>query len=231
MRGIWLYLNLLIDVGSRKVVAWDVAEREGPAIAADLVSKACLREKISKRRRQPLILHADNGYAMRASTLESRLEKLGVLRWFSRPHVSNDNHYSESPFRTAKYRPAYPRRPFASKDEASQWVASFANWYNHRHRHSGMKFVPPHQRNSVQATETVVTALWSTRRRASETHAGGYDQHADGVNHRWSGSIHNQQNLTPVQLRCGWLLEQQQGRHLCWQAPDPTIVVRDFNAK
>jgi transposase InsO family protein len=104
VRGIWLYLYLVIDVWSRKVVAWDVAEREDPAIAADLVSRACLRERISKGRRQPLVLHADNGNAMRAATLESRLEELGVLRSFSRPRVSNDNPYSESLFRTAKYR-------------------------------------------------------------------------------------------------------------------------------
>ena len=107
VRGIWLYLYLVIDVWSRKVVAWDVAEREDPAIAADLVSRAGLRERISKRRRQPLILHADNGNAMRAATLESRLEEMGVLRLFSRPRVSNDNPYSESLLRTAKYRAKY----------------------------------------------------------------------------------------------------------------------------
>ena len=153
VRGIWLYLYLVIDVWSRKVVAWDVDEREDPAIAADLVSRACLRERIRKGRKQPLILHADNGNAMRAATLESCLEELGVLRFFSRPRVSNDNPYSESLFRTAKYRPDYPRRPFASKEEACQWVASFVDWYNHRHRHSGIKFVTPHQRHSGQAVE------------------------------------------------------------------------------
>jgi transposase InsO family protein len=124
-----------------------------PAIAADLVSRACLRERISKGRRQPLTLHADNGNAMRAATLESRLEELGVLRSFSRPRVSNDNPYSESLFRTAKYRPDYPRRPFASKDDACQWVSSFVDWYNHRHRHSGIKFVTPHQRHNGHAVE------------------------------------------------------------------------------
>ena len=113
MRGVWLYLYLVIDVWSRKVVAWDVAEREEAQIAADLVSRACLRERISKGRPQPLILHADNGNAMRAATLESRLEELGVLRSFSRPRESNDNPYSEALFRTAKYRPEYPSRPFA----------------------------------------------------------------------------------------------------------------------
>ena len=118
VRGVWLYLYLVIDVWSRKVVAWDVAEREDPAIAADLVSRACLRERISKGRRQPLILHADNGNAMRAATVESRLEELGVLRSLSRPRVSNDNPYSESLFRTAKYRPDYPSRPFTSVETA-----------------------------------------------------------------------------------------------------------------
>jgi transposase InsO family protein len=153
VRGVWLYLYLVIDVWSRKVVAWDVAEREDPAIAADLVSRACLRERISKGRQIPLTLHADNGNAMRAVTLESRLEELGVLRSFSRPRVSNDNPYSESLFRTAKYRPDYPRRPFASVQEACQWVAAFVDWYNHRHRHSGIKFVTPHQRHNGEAVE------------------------------------------------------------------------------
>jgi transposase InsO family protein len=153
VRGVWLYLYLVIDVWSRKVVAWDVAEREDPATAADLVSRACLRERISKGRSQPLILHADNGNAMRAATLESRLEELGVLRSFSRPKVSNDNPYSESLFRTAKYRPDYPSRPIASKEDACQWVVSFVDWYNHRHHHSGIKFVTPEQRHSGQAVE------------------------------------------------------------------------------
>ncbi len=122
MRGIWLYFYLVIDVWSRKVVAGDVAEREGQATAADLVSRACLRERVSRGRKQPLILHADNGNAMLAATLESRLEELGVLRSFSRPRVSNHKPYSESLFGTAKYRPDCPRKPFTSKEEACKCV-------------------------------------------------------------------------------------------------------------
>ncbi len=80
-----MYLYQVIDVWSRKVVAWDVAEREDPAIAADLVSRACIRERISMGRKLPLILHTDNVKAMRAATLEVRLEELGVLRSISRP--------------------------------------------------------------------------------------------------------------------------------------------------
>ena len=153
VRGVWLYLYLVVDVWSRKVVAWDVDEREDPAIAADLLSRACLRERISKGRQQPLILHADNGNAMRAATLESRLEELGVLRSFSRPRVSNDNPYSESLFRTVKYRPDDPRKPFATREQAYQWVAEFVDWHNHQHRHSGIKFVTPQQRHDGQAVE------------------------------------------------------------------------------
>ena len=108
VRGVWLYLYLVIDVWSRKVVAWDVAEVESAEIAAELVQQACLKERYYRPRgfggrqshQQPLILHADNGNAMRAATLESRLEELGVLRSFSRPRVSNDNPYSESLFHT-----------------------------------------------------------------------------------------------------------------------------------
>ncbi len=219
VRGIWLYLYLVIDVWSRKVVVWDVAEREDPAIAADLVSRACLRERISKRRRQPLILHADNGNAMRAATLESRLEELGVLRSFSRPRVSNDNPYSESLFRTAKYRPDYPRKPFTSKDEACQWVASFVDWYNHRHRHSGIKFVTPQQRHCGQAVE-ICRHRAVVYEDASQRNPGdGHDRFAVGVSRRWSGSIHRQQKSNPRQLRWRWLPEQQQGRHLSWQSP------------
>ena len=77
VRGVWLYLYLVIDVWSRKVVAWDVAEREDPATAADLVSRACLRERISNRRQHPLILHADNGNAMRAATLRGPAGRAG----------------------------------------------------------------------------------------------------------------------------------------------------------
>jgi putative transposase len=92
--GIWLYLILVIAAWSRKVVAWDVAERENPAIAAVPVSKACLRELISKGRKQQPILHSDIGNAQRSARQESRLEKLGVLSSFSRPLLSKDNPFS-----------------------------------------------------------------------------------------------------------------------------------------
>jgi len=90
---------------------------------------------------------------LRTVTMESRVEELGVLRSFSRPRVSKDNPYSESLFRTAKYRPDYTRGPFASVEKACQRVSSFVDWDNHRHRHSGIKFVKPHQRRNGEAVE------------------------------------------------------------------------------
>jgi transposase InsO family protein len=177
VRGVWLYLYLVVDVWSRKVVAWDVAEVESAEIAADLVQRACLKERYRRPSgfgshqcpQPPLILHADNGNAMRGATLESRLEEMGVLRSFSRPRVSNDNPYSESLFRTVKYRPDYPSRPFASKEEACEWVKAFVDWYNHRHRHSGIKFVTPHQRHSGAATAICQqrSEVYETARRAN----------------------------------------------------------------
>jgi putative transposase len=83
--------------------------------------------------------------------LESSLEELGVLRSFSRPRDSNKNPYSESLFRTVKYRPDYPNRPFKSRVEVWLWIAAFVEWYNHELHHSGIKFVTPDQRQSGQA--------------------------------------------------------------------------------
>jgi transposase InsO family protein len=111
----------------------------------NLIDTGHLRGRISKGRKQSLILHADNANAMRAATLESRLEELGVLKSFSRPRVSNDNLNSESLFKTVKYRPDSPRKPLTSKGQACQWVAEFVDWNNQRHRHSGIEYVTPVQ--------------------------------------------------------------------------------------
>ncbi len=114
---------------------------------------------------------------MRAATLEVRLEELGVLRSFSRPRVSNDNPYSEALFRTAKYRPDYPSRPFAGKEEACQWAAAFVRWYCHEHRHSAIRFVTPQQRHSGRAA-----AICQTRTLV-------YEQARQRHPKRWSRSI------------------------------------------
>ena len=137
------------------MVAWDVTEREDPAIPADLVSWDSLLKQNSKSRQKQLSLYADNGNSMHAATLENRLKVLDVLRTFSRPRVSDDNSYSESQFPKAKYRPHYPRRPFASVKKGCLWVAALVGWHDNWHRQTSIKFVTSQQQqHSGQAVET-----------------------------------------------------------------------------
>jgi hypothetical protein len=94
-----------------------------------------------------LILHTDNGGPMKGSTMLATLQRLGIVPSFSRPKVSDDNPYSEALFRTLKYRPEYPGRPFDSLAEAREWVAGFVQWYNTVHLHSAICFVSPDDRH------------------------------------------------------------------------------------
>lgn len=111
MRGAYLYLYLVMDVWSRRIVGWRIAERESADIAAALMNQTCSEGNLDPR---GLVLHSDNGTAMRGSTMISTLQWLGVVPSFSRPHVSDDNPYSEALFRTLKHTPAYPRLPFGN---------------------------------------------------------------------------------------------------------------------
>lgn len=144
VRGQFHRLYLVMDIYSRMIVGWEVHAEELATHAAQLMDKACLRHHIAK---DQLVLHADNGGPMKGATMLATLQKLGVVPSFSRPSVSNDNPYSESAFKTLKYTPAYPLQPFASLDEARQWVQRFVTWYNTEHRHSGIQFVTPQQRH------------------------------------------------------------------------------------
>lgn len=151
-KGMFSYLYLILDVYSRKVVGWEVYDQESSELASQLVQKAYLREGIAG---MPLILHSDNGSPMKGASLVETLYRLGVVKSHSRPRVSNDNAYAESIFRTCKYRPDYPYKGFADLDDARAWVLKFVNWYNHEHKHSGLKFMTPHQRHTGQ-TELVM---------------------------------------------------------------------------
>lgn len=142
--GQFFRLYMVMDIYSRKIVAWEVHERECSEYAATLITKACLAEAVS---RDQLVLHSDNGAPMKGATMLATLQRLGVVPSFSRPSVSDDNPYSESLFRTLKYTPAYPSNPFQTLEAARQWVHRFVDWYNHEHRHSSLKFVTPAQRH------------------------------------------------------------------------------------
>lgn len=150
VRGLFFYLYLFIDLYSRKIVGWEVYAEESAEHAASIFRKTYLREGIAG---QDLTLHSDNGSPMKGATMLGALHKLGVATSFSRPSVSNDNAYSEAMFRTMKYHPGYPDKPFDDLEEARHWVAGFVHWYNEEHRHSALKFVTPAQRHRGEDQE------------------------------------------------------------------------------
>ena len=158
--GQFFYLYAILDLWSRKIVAWEVHDREAGEWAAELVEKAAWREHL---RHQPLILHADNGAAPTAYTLKAKLEALGIRPSHSRPGVSDDNAHMEAWFRTAKYRPCYPSKGFADIEAARAWALKLVTWYNGEHRHSAIGFVTPGQRHAGDAT-----ALLGARKRVYE---------------------------------------------------------------
>lgn len=137
--GIWYSLYVVLDIFSRAVVGWHVAEREDAELAEHLIADACAREAIAPTQ---LTLHADRGAPMTSKTVAELLLDLGVAKSHSRPRISNDNPYSEAQFKTMKYGPTYPDR-FADLAAAKNWVAHFVAWYNVAHRHSGIGLLPP----------------------------------------------------------------------------------------
>lgn len=144
IKGIYLYLYMVIDVWSRKIVGWEIHTEETSKLSARMIDRLSREMDLSKA-----VLHADNGGPMKGSTMLLKLYELGVTASFSRPRVSEDNPYSEALFKTLKYRPGYPRR-FTSLESARNWVANFVHWYNHEHRHSGINYVTPEQRHTGQ---------------------------------------------------------------------------------
>ena len=129
-----------MDIFSRKIVGWQVYDTESSELASDVIRDICIRENIAPNQ---MVLHSDNSSPMKGATLLATLQALGVAPSFSRPAVSNDNPYSESLFKTMKYRPAYPGQAFENLLAARQWVGMFVQWYNHEHRHSAIRFVTP----------------------------------------------------------------------------------------
>jgi putative transposase len=150
VRGRFFKLYLIMDVWSRMIVGAEVHEVEDDAIAALLIERCCLDQCVGL---DQLVLHSDNGGAMKGSTMLAKLQQLGVMASFSRPRVSDDNPFAESIMRTVKYCPTYPDRPFADLEAARAWVAQFVAWYNDEHLHSGIRFVTPSQRHHGQDIE------------------------------------------------------------------------------
>ena len=156
----YYYLYVLLDLFSRKVVGWLIAAREAAELAEQLVAETCAREGIAP---DQLTLHADRGSPMIAQSLALLLTDLGVHKSHSRPHVSNDNPYSEAQFKTLKYSPTFPAF-FGSLADARAWCQAFLLWYNHEHHHTGIGLLTPAvvhagQAEAVQAQRQAVLAI------------------------------------------------------------------------
>jgi putative transposase len=138
-RGVYFELFVIIDIFSRYVVAWTVAAAETGELAKDFIAGALAAQDVG---RDQLALHADRGTSMTSKPVAQLLVDLGVARSHSRPHVSNDNPYSEAAFKTLKYCPAFPTN-FGSIEDARTFCATFFEYYNHEHRHSGIGLHTP----------------------------------------------------------------------------------------
>ena len=185
IRGQFFYLYLFVDIFSRKIVGWQAYEEESSALASELLRDLCRCEGVQSKQ---LILHSDNGSPMKGSTMLATMQQLGVMPSFSRPSVSNDNPYSESLFKTLKYRPQYPLKPFADVIEARQWISGLVEWYNHEHCHSAISFVTP-----VQRHEGLDEQLLNNRKAVYEA---AYAKNPE----RWTGSTRNWQRIEKVHL-------------------------------
>ena len=135
----YFYLYVIIDIFSRYVVGYMVAYKEKDFLAKTLIQETCIKQNIMKSQ---LTLHADNGSSMISKTVGELLTDLEVTKTHSRPYTSNDNPYSESQFKTMKYRPEFPKR-FYSINELRQFCKNFFGWYNNEHYHSGLSFMTP----------------------------------------------------------------------------------------
>jgi putative transposase len=135
----YYYLYVILDIFSRYVVGWMLASREAASLAKELIGQTCVKQHI---RREQLYLHSDRGSPMIARSLAMLLADLGVTKSHSRPHVSDDNPYSEAQFKTLKYRPDYPER-FGCDADARAWARSFFHWYNDEHYHSALGLLTP----------------------------------------------------------------------------------------
>jgi putative transposase len=184
VRGVYFYLYLVVDIWSRRVVGWAIHDCESGDLAAALVERICAA---NPRSGNLLWLHSDNGAAMKSAPLLARLTTLGIEPSFSRPRVSNDNPYSEALFRTLKYRPTFPARPFTDIAAAIDWVERFVDWYNTKHLHSAINFVTPDDRHFGRHLK-----ILSARRRV---YAAARCLHPE----RWTGKT---RNWDPIRVVC-----------------------------
>ena len=161
----YFYLYVILDIFSRYGVGWMVADRESSALAERLLDETCQRQRIV---RGQLTIHADRGSSMIAKPVALLLADLGITKSHSRPHVSNDNPFSEAHFKTLKYRPEFPER-FGSIEDARAFLVDFFDWYNTEHRHSGIGLLTPEMVHYGRA-ETILAVRQNVLQAAYEAH-------------------------------------------------------------
>ena len=185
VRGTYFYLYLFVDLFSRRIVGWQVYDCESAELASGLLQAICERQGIA---RHQLTVHSDNGSPMKGETMLATMQRLGVAASRSRPAVSNDNPYSEALFRTLKYRPQLPVKPFNGLLQARRWVTELVHWYNHEHRHSAIGFVTPAQRH-MQIDQALL-----------DDRAKVYAVARNANPNRWSGPTRNWDRIAEVHL-------------------------------
>ncbi len=141
------HLYLILDIYSRKIVGFEVHEDDSSDYAVDLLRRTALAEGLHTLDHKP-VLHGDNGSTLKATTVLAMMNWLGLKASYSRPRVSDDNSFVEALFRTAKYRPQFPVKGFSDIEQARAWASAFVRWYNHDHRHSGIRYVSPAHRHA-----------------------------------------------------------------------------------
>lgn len=199
VQGMFYYLYMIVDVWSRKIIAAQVFAEESMDHSSMLLAHACRIYDVQPRE---LVLHSDNGGPMKGATMLATLHKLGVIPSFSRPRVSNDNPYSESLFRTMKYRPEYPAKPFENIEQAQSWVDGFVFWYNTQHLHSSICFITPDDRHFGREEH-----ILNNRRNV-------YEKARRQNPNRWSKKIRNWNPVNQVWLNPEKLDEDSQMNHL-----------------
>ena len=187
VQGRWFYLYLILDLYSRKIVGWEIHDRDDAEHAVHLVKRTALAEGIHARSSKP-VLHGDNGSTLKATTVLAMLNWLGVKPSYSRPRVSDDNAFVESLFKTAKYRPEFPASGFADLEDSRAWGRDFVHWYNFEHRHSGIRYVTPAQRHAGEDL-AILQARHQTYLLARERHPA-----------RWSGRTRDWSPIVAVTL-------------------------------
>ena len=145
----YYYLYVILDIYSRCVVGWMLADRESADLAKQLIETTIDKQNIPP---EQLIIHSDRGPSMTSHSVAQLLSSLGVTKSHSRPHVSNDNPFSESQFKTMKYRPEFPQR-FGCYEDGLQFCRTFFNWYNNEHYHSGIGLLTPSSLHFGRAEE------------------------------------------------------------------------------